>query len=92
MELPEIIPGEESSDTVESEGSSHEAPPQNAEEFAERVARLCVMMQDDPTVRDRIIAEIYVNIASAEMGIRGVVEAVQSQGVAGLMRGAFRKG
>jgi hypothetical protein len=90
MEItPELEPtGEE----ISSEVSSPESPPENREEFNQRVERLCEMMKADPDVRDRIIAETYVNIASAEMGIRGMFEAFQEQGMAGLMRGAFRRG
>jgi hypothetical protein len=93
METPEMVEvptGEEVSD--ETETSSTEAPPVDREEFNNRVDRLCEMMKADPDVRDRIIAETYVNIASAEMGIRGMFEAFQEQGMAGLMRGAFRRG
>lgn len=67
-------------------------PPPDREEFERRVTRLVEMMQEDSSVRDRILAEIYVNIASAEMGVRGIFDAVQKQGIAGMMRGAFRKG
>lgn len=66
--------------------------PLDKEEFENRVTRLMAMMKEDSTVRDRILAETYVNIASAEMGIRGVMEAMQSGGIAGMMKGAFRRG
>jgi len=72
--------------------SPTESPPQSKEEFERRVNKLVEMMQEDPSVRDRIIAETYVNIASAEIGIRGVFEAIQQGGMAGLMKGAFRRG
>jgi hypothetical protein len=71
--------------------SSTPSPPVTNEEFEQRVSRLMELMAENPTNRDRIIAEIYVNMASAEMGIRGVFEAVQSQGIAGLMKGALRR-
>lgn len=87
---PDLETGEEVSEDTET--SSAESPPQDREEFNKRVERLCEMMKADPDVRDRIIAETYVNIASAEMGIRGMFEAFQEQGMAGLMRGAFRRG
>lgn len=94
-------PASETTEVVEDEGTEEEfsevpspnASPINEEEFNRRVSVLCEMMKADPTVRDRLIAETYVNIASAEQGIRGMVEAIQSQGIAGMMRGAFsRKG
>lgn len=66
--------------------------PENRDEFERRVTRLMEMMKDDPDVRDRILAETYVNIASAEQGIRGVFEMVQQQGMAGFARGMFRRG
>jgi hypothetical protein len=92
MEItPELETGEEVSED-QTETSSADSPPEDREEFNTRVERLCQLMQDDPKVRDRIIAEIYVNIASAEMGIRGMYEAFQTQGMAGLMRGAFKRG
>jgi hypothetical protein len=72
--------------------SPTESPPQDREEFERRVNRLVEMMQEDPAIRDRILAETYVNIASAEIGIRGVFEAIQQGGMAGLMKGAFRRG
>jgi hypothetical protein len=65
--------------------------PENRDEFERRVSRLMEMMENDPKVRDRILAETYVNIASAEQGIRGVFEMVQSQGMAGFARGMFRR-
>lgn len=66
--------------------------PQSEEEFNQRVERLMTMMEEDSSVRDRLIAETYVNIASAEMGIRGMFTMFQEQGMAGLMKGAFRRG
>lgn len=86
----EAFPTEEES-TGETEFVSSSAPADN-EEFESRVRKLVEMMEADSKVRDRIIAEIYVNIASAEQGIRGVFEMIQSQGVGGFMRGAFRRG
>lgn len=74
------------------EVSSTASPPLTAEDFEHRVTKLMELMESDPKNRDRIIAEIYVNIASAEMGIRGVFEAIQTQGISGLMKGAFRRG
>lgn len=65
---------------------------QTKEEFESRVEKLCQLMDGDPTVRDRLLAEMYVNMANAEMGIRGVFEMIQSQGISGMMRGAFRRG
>jgi hypothetical protein len=88
----EEIPETESGEEVSEETSSADSPPEDREEFEQRVERLCEMMKADPDVRDRIIAETYVNIASAEMGIRGMFEAMQSQGIAGLMKGALRRG
>lgn len=76
--------------------SPDESPPMNApmdtEEFNRRVQNLTEMMKDNPDVMLRCIAEIYVNMASAEMGIRGVVETIQQGGMAGLMKGAFGRG
>lgn len=89
---PEMVEEVPAGEEVSEETSSPESPPQDREEFNRRVERLCEMMENDPKVRDRIIAETYVNIASAEMGIRGMFEAFQEQGMAGLMRGAFRRG
>lgn len=83
---------ETTGEEISPEISSTEAPPQDKEEFDQRVERLMAMMEDDPKVRDRLLAETYVNIASAEMGIRQMAEAVQKQGIAGLMKGAFSRG
>lgn len=66
--------------------------PLDLDEFNRRVESLMELMEEDSKVRDRLIAETYVNFASAEMGIRGLYELVQSQGMAGLMKGAFRRG
>lgn len=99
METTPDLMGEEISEEV----SSMESPPEETpseetvslhttEEFQARVTRLMEMMESDPKVRDRLLAEIYVNIAQAEMGIRGMFEAMQSQGALGLMKGAFRRG
>lgn len=82
----EIEPVEETEEFVSS------SSPANNEEFETRVTKLMEMMEGDSKVRDRILAEIYVNIASAEQGIRGVFEMVQTQGVGGFMRGAFKRG
>lgn len=84
----EVDSGEETSDEV----SSTESPPLDKEDFERRVNNLVEMMREDPNVRDRVLAEIYVNMASAEMGIRGVFEAIQNGGMAGLMKGAFKRG
>jgi hypothetical protein len=94
METPDMVEvptGEEVSED-NAETSSPESPPVDENEFNNRVERLMGMMENDSKVRDRLIAETYVNIASAEMGIRGMFEMMQSQGVAGLMKGAFRRG
>lgn len=92
IELPENVVEEiEFEQDEEPEFVSSSAPADN-EEFESRVRKLVEMMEADSKVRDRIIAEIYVNIASAEQGIRGVFEMIQSQGVGGFMRGAFRRG
>lgn len=88
---PSESPPEEFSETPPEEWRNPD-PPQNAEDFNRRVENLMLMMADDPSVRDRILAEIYVNIGSAEMGIRGVFEMIQTQGIGGFMRGAFKRG
>jgi hypothetical protein len=87
----EFPAGEETPET-DSEVSSASASPMSTEDFNRRVEKLMEMMETDSKVRDRLLAEMYVNFASAEQGIRGMVEAFQSQGFAGMMRGAFRKG
>jgi hypothetical protein len=79
--------GEEFSDE-----NSSPAGPMDEESFNSRVEKLLEMMDADPKVRDRLLAEMYVNMASAEQGIRGMFEAFQTQGFAGMMRGAFRRG
>lgn len=66
--------------------------PMDREDFERRVTNLLELMQNDPSVRDRVLAEIYVNMASAEMGIRGVFESIQTGGMAGMMKGVFRRG
>lgn len=94
MEItPDLEPtGEETSEEVSSPESPPEVAPLDVEEFNRRVETLMGLMEDDPKVRDRLIAETYVNFASAEMGIRGMFEMFQKQGMAGLMKGAFRRG
>lgn len=74
------------------EEDAEDISPQDREEFDRRVDKLCQMMEDDPTVMPRLIAETYVNIASAEMGIRQIAETIQKQGLAGMMKGAFKRG
>ena len=46
-----------------------------ADEFESRVSRLCEMMQEDPAVRDRMLAEVYVTISEFSESFR----AFQSQ-------------
>lgn len=96
------ITGEETSEEVSSPNESttetdewvmpESSAPLDAEEFNRRVEKLVEMMEADPKVRDRLIAETYVNFASAEMGIRGMFEMFQQQGLSGMMKGAFRRG
>lgn len=73
------------------EGFVSSASPEDKEEFERRVTNLMQLMADDSAIRDRVLAEIYVNIASAEQGIRGVFEMVQQGGMAGIARGMFRR-
>lgn len=61
--------------------------------FEETVDKLLAMIADDPSVRDRMIVETYVNLAQIEMGVRGAMTMIQTEGMAGMMRGVFsRKG
>ena len=92
VKVPDTEPAVEVDSYVETWDNPDSEPPQDANEFNQRVERLMAMMEDDPKVRDRLLAETYVNIASAEMGIRQMAEAVQKQGIAGLMKGAFSRG
>lgn len=88
-----IEPGGETYEVSPDESPPDEfAAPLDEEEFNARVNRLMDKMKEDPDVRDRVLAEIYVNMASAEMGIRGVAEMVRAQGIGGLMRSALRRG
>lgn len=96
--------GEEISEEVSSPNDEWVVPPEepeepqaptaplDIEEFNRRVESLMELMENDPKVRDRLIAETYVNFASAEMGIRGMYEMFQTQGISGFMKGAFRRG
>lgn len=70
------------------EVSSPEIPEQifSAEEFERRRNALVEKMANDPVVRDKILAEIYLNIANMEMALRGMFETVQSQGFAGMLK------
>jgi hypothetical protein len=90
ISAPAETPGEEAPEN-DSEVSSPNASPMSDEDFNRRVGKLMEMMEEDPKVRDRLLAEIYVNFASAEQGIRGMAETLQTQGLAGMMRGAFRR-
>jgi len=94
METTPELAGEEISEEISSDEIPEEeyVGPIDSEEFESRVERLCEMMKNDPDVRDRLIAETYVNFASAEMGIRGMFQKFQSEGMAGMFRGAFRRG
>lgn len=100
METTPDLAAVETGEEVSEEASSPDVPdeeisspsPHSRQEFDKRVEKLMAMMETDPKVRDRLIAETYVNFSSAEMGIRGMFEAMQSQGIAGLMKGALRRG
>lgn len=96
METPttDELTGEDvSEDTAEVDSAGPLAStPLDNEEFKRRVDHLVELMKTDPAVERRLLAEMYVNMSSAEMGIRGVFEAIQSQGISGLMRGAFKRG
>lgn len=43
---------------------------QTVDEFQVRVSRLCEMMQGDPEVRDRMLAEVYVTISEFSESFR----------------------
>jgi hypothetical protein len=60
-------------------------------EFKRQVDYLCEKMQDDPAIRDRIIAETYVNIANMETAIRSVFVMFQQEGMAGMFKGMFSR-
>lgn len=90
------IPADTGEEVSDEETSSPESPPStgpvSTEDFERRVNKLCEMMEADPKVMYRLIAETYVNFSSAEMGIRGMFEQMQKQGMMGLMKGALRRG
>lgn len=61
-------------------------------EFEHKVTALVNMMHEDPEVRDRIIAETYVNIANTELHFRRIMAMMQEQGLGSMMRGMFKRG
>lgn len=79
--------------TAEEESPAVDGPTDERAEFERKVSALVIMMNDDPEVRDRIIAEIYVNMANTELHFRRMITLLQEQGLGSMMRGMFsRKG
>lgn len=77
---------------VREEGLSPSAGvPDSQDEFTRRVEKLMEMMADDPTVRDRIIAETYVNIAQIETAVRGTVEMIQRDGLGAILKSGMKR-
>lgn len=60
--------------------------------FQERVDRLVGMIGDDPSIRDRMIAETYVTIAEFSETLREMQAAMGSMGPAGFMRAMMSGG
>lgn len=60
-------------------------------EFTRRVEMLMEMMAEDPAVRDRIIAETYVNIAQIETSVRGTVEMIQREGLGAILKSGMKR-
>lgn len=83
----ELVAAGEETEEVSSDPEPAEL--MSAEDFQRRVEALQAMMEADPKTRDRMLAEIYVNIASIEMGIRSAVGMMQNLGPGAMMRGMF---
>jgi hypothetical protein len=84
-----VSPGEDNSPN----GDPPTEVDEGKEEFERRVNKLCDMMAADPSVRDRIIAETYVNFANAEMMIRSFTEKLRTEGMPGMFKSMMsRKG
>lgn len=81
--------GEEESSPL---GSVPTAAEDEAAEFKRKVDALVSMMNEDAEVRDRIIAETYVNIANIEAYVRTVATVIQSEGIGGMLRGMRKRG
>lgn len=78
--------------STEDKPSVDDGPIDERAEFERKVTTLVQMMGDDPEVRDRIIAEIYVNIANTELHFRRMITLLQEQGLGTMMRGMFKRG
>lgn len=68
--------------------------PGTIEEFEYKRNKLVEMMQADPDVRDKLLAEVYLNISNMEAGIRGAFQLLQNEGMSGMLKGMIgrRKG
>lgn len=67
--------------------------PNDIEQFNARVDRLLEMIAEDPTVRDRMLAELYINFANVELMFRQITQTLQEVGPAGLFKSMMgRKG
>lgn len=78
--------------SAEERPSADDGPIDERAEFERKVTALVQMMGDDPEVRDRIIAEMYVNIANTELHFRRILTLMQEQGLGSMMRGMFKRG
>jgi uncharacterized coiled-coil protein SlyX len=61
-----------------------------ANEFEERVSRLLAMIEADPSVRDRVLVELYVTIAEFKLQIdqmQAEFAALGPKGIFKMMRG-----
>jgi hypothetical protein len=61
------------------------------DEFQERVNRLLELLAEDPSVRDRMIAEIYVTVAEFQAGFREMQENVSKMGPRAFFKSMFGK-
>lgn len=82
----------ESQVEIREEGLSPSAGvPDSQDEFTRRVEKLMEIMAEDPAVRDRIIAETYVNIAQIETAVRGTVEMIQREGLGAILKSGMKR-
>lgn len=92
----EITPGEaadESNDGEPPEEVTGEiVAPEGDPEYDQRVARLLGMIEQDPTVRDRMICEMYVTLAEFSEQIRGAQAMMSEVGPRAFISAMFGRG
>ena len=88
-ETPETLPAVVPPPASEAEG---ETVQEEEDEFQARVNRLLEMVDEDPRVRDRMLAEVYVTVAEFQAQFRAMQEDVQRMGPRAVLKSMFGGG